>query len=74
MMNMLHHSRDYAKGKPSTSHMIVVVGIRGSLRDNACTIRIYDPWPPNQGEIRSTGYNRWMQDCASRTYLVYSRA
>lgn len=74
MMNMLHRSNQYAHGGTSTGHMIVVVGIRGSIRDNACTIRIYDPWPPNQGEIRSTGYARWIQDCAARTYQVYSRA
>jgi len=73
MFDMLWKSGEYASGRASPGHMIVVIGIRGDDDESGIgtTVAIQDPWPPNVGEIYSVNYNHWTQDVLTRTYRVF---
>jgi hypothetical protein len=76
MFDMLWNAQDYAEGFASSGHMIAVVGIRGDddQSGKGTTLRIFDPWPPNQGKKYSVDYFRWIQEVPTRTYHVYQKA
>ena len=75
MLDMLWNAQDYAKGSGSPGHMIAVVGIRGDNDQSGkgTTLRIFDPWPPNQGKKYSVNYFQWMQGVLTRTYHIYQK-
>jgi hypothetical protein len=76
IFDMLWNASDYARGSGSPGHMIAVVGTRGDHDQSGrgTTLRIYDPWPPNQGKRYSVGYFKWIQEVSTRTYHIYHRA
>jgi len=76
VFDMLWNVTEYVKGHASPGHMIAVVGIRGDddQSGKGTTLRIYDPWPPNQGNRYSVGYYKWIQEVPTRTYHIYHRA
>jgi peptidoglycan hydrolase-like protein with peptidoglycan-binding domain len=59
----------------SSGHMIVVIGVRGDGNPDGSgtTLRVNDPWPPNQGATYSVGYAKWMREVPTRTYRVFER-
>lgn len=73
MFDMLWDASRYVQGLGSAGHMIVVVGIRGDddPSGKGTTLRIHDPWPPNQGSVYSQNHFRWMQEVPTRTYRVF---
>jgi hypothetical protein len=75
MFDMLWQSNEYAAGRASPGHMIVVVGIRGDGEGSGrgTTIRVFDPWPPGHGKIYSNGYFKWMQRVTTITYRVFEK-
>jgi len=75
MFDMLWSASDYTAGVGSSGHMIVIVGMRGDddPTGKGTTLRIHDPWKPNQGKIYSVGHYRWMQEVPTRTYRVFHR-
>lgn len=75
MLDMLWKSENYAAGHGSPGHMILVVGIRGDddASGRGTTLRIFDPWPPNQGDQYSVNFFKWMNDVTTRTYHMYQR-
>ncbi|CAN5666707.1 NlpC/P60 family protein [soil metagenome] len=75
IFDMLWNSNEYAQGFGSPGHMIAVVGIRGDNDQSGkgTTLRIYDPWQPNQGKKYSVGYFKWIQEVPTRTYHIYHK-
>jgi len=75
MFDMLWNSTEYAAGKGSPGHMIVVSAF---VSDNQPTgqgthLLVLDPWPPNRGKISWVEYQAWMLDVPTRTYRVFER-
>ncbi len=75
MLDMLWNSRDYAEGRASPGHMIVVKGMRGDSDPSGrgTTMRLNDPMPVNVGERYSIGFARWMRLVPTATYRVFTR-
>lgn len=76
MFDLLWHSDEYAQGRGSAGHFIVVVGIRGDNDPSGrgTTLRIYDPWPPGAGRKYSVCYHDWIRDVPTGTYHVFQHA
>lgn len=75
MFDMLWNSSEYAAGKGSPGHMIVVSAY---VSDNhpagqGTHLLVLDPWPPNRGKISWVEYQAWMLDVPTRTYRVFER-
>lgn len=73
MFDMLWNADEFAQGAGSPGHMVAVIGMRG---DNApsgrgTTLRIHDPWPPNEGRRYSKNYYDWVQELATITYRIF---
>jgi hypothetical protein len=75
MLDMLWESGKYVAGTGSPGHMILVVGIRGDDDPSGVgtTLRIFDPWPPTQGDQYSVNFFKWMNEVSTRTYHMYQR-
>jgi hypothetical protein len=75
MLDMLWNSSDYAAGKGSPGHMIVVSAV---VSDHDPTgrgtyLKVLDPWPPNRGKISWEAYGPWMEQVPTRTYRVFDK-
>lgn len=72
MMEMLHDPRSYRRGRGSGGHYYVIVGARGShgADGRSTTLRIYDPSPPNQGDIFSWSYSTLLREVPLGTYGI----
>jgi Papain-like cysteine protease AvrRpt2/Putative peptidoglycan binding domain len=57
----------------SSGHIVVLAGMRGDGTEIGSTMRIYNPWPPGRGDVRSFGYFKWMSDHLTGTYLILYR-
>ena len=75
MFDMLWDAQGYVQSIGSPGHMIVVIGMRGDddPSGKGTTLRIHDPWKPNQGKRYSVGYFSWIQEVPTRTYRVFQR-
>ena len=73
MINTLWDVAGYVARRGSSGHMRVVAGIRGDGTGDGTTLRIYDPWPPNQGEIYSRIYGPFIRQVPAATYQVFYR-
>jgi len=83
MFDMLWNVASYLRKNPkvpgsfmgSAGHMICVIGIRGDddQSGKGTTLRINDPWSPNEGETYSVNHFRFMQRVPAATYRVFER-
>ncbi len=73
MINTLWNVDDFVKRKGSPGHMRILAGIRGDGNSEGSTVRIYDPWPPNKGEILSKVYGVFMRETPAATYQIFYR-
>jgi hypothetical protein len=71
MIDMGWDVNSYVKGKGTSSHFMIIAGIRGDGTNAGTTIRIYDPWPVNKGSKYSLTYGPFMQKIPMGTYQVY---
>lgn len=72
---MLWRSSEYAAGRLSPGHMVVVSAV---VSDNnpsgsGTHLLVLDPWPPNQGKISWVEYRAWINEVTTRTYRVFER-
>jgi hypothetical protein len=70
MINTLWDPAGYAARQGSSGHMRVVAGIRGDGTPGGTTLRVYDPWPPNRGNISSMIYSRLIRSTPLATYQI----
>ena len=72
LMEMLNDPRSYRQGLGSGGHYYVIVGARGSHGSDGrtTTLRLYDPAPPNQGDIFSRGHAAMLRDVPLGTYGI----
>ena len=75
MFDMLWNAAEYAEGKASPGHMIVVIGMRGDndASGKGTTLRINDPWPVPTGRTYSVGFLKWITEVPTRTYRVFEK-
>lgn len=75
MFDMLWNSAEYAQGKGSPGHMIVISSVvsDGNPSGNGTYLLVLDPWPPNTGKISWVEYNQWINEVPTRTYRVFDR-
>ncbi len=73
MINTLWDVDSYVRGRGSSGHMRVLAGIRGDGTAEGCTLRIYDPWPPNRGAVYSRIYGPFMRRVPAATYQILYR-
>lgn len=71
--HILWNVSGYLSGSGSSGHFAVIAGIRGDGTSEGTTLRIYDPWPPNQGKIHSAGYGKLMSGTPALTYQLFQR-
>jgi hypothetical protein len=71
--HILWNLSGYAPGVGSSGHFAVIAGIRGDDTAAGTTLRIYDPWPPGQGTIRSFGYHKLMNNVPGLTYQLFQK-
>jgi hypothetical protein len=71
--HILWNVSGYLSGIGSSGHFAVIAGIRGDGTAIGTTLRIYDPWPPNRGQIKSFGYQKLMQGTPALTYQLFQR-
>ena len=71
--HILWNLSGYAPGVGSSGHFAVIAGIRGDDTAAGTTLRIYDPWPPGQGTIRSFGYQKLMNNTPGLTYQLFQK-
>ena len=75
MLDMLWNSADYAQGKGSPGHMVVVsAAVSGAAAGQGTFLLVLDPWPPHRGKISWVEYGGWMREVPTRTYRVFERA
>lgn len=74
MMEALYNPRGYRRGQGSPGHYYVIVGARGSHGGDglSTTLRIYDPAPPNEGDILSWSYATLLRTIPLGTYGIFS--
>ena len=75
MFDTLWDSSEYAEGKSSPGHMIVVSAV---ISDNnpvgtGTYLLVLDPWPPNVGKVSWFEYYQWINEVPTRTYRVFNR-
>ncbi|MDH3493433.1 MAG: peptidoglycan-binding protein [Acidobacteriota bacterium] len=63
----------YVAGNASSGHFAVIAGIRGDGTAIGTTLRIYDPWPVNRGDVRSFGYAKLVGRVPALTYQLFQR-
>lgn len=73
MCNLLWNSKTYTEGKGSSSHLIVITGIRGNGEAAGTTLRINDPLPVASGHVISLNYAKLVKDIPTFTYQLYQR-
>lgn len=75
MFDMLWASSDYAEGRGSPGHMVVVSAVvSDNNTDGSGThLLLLDPWRPNVGKVSWVEYRRWMNEVPTRTYRVFER-
>ncbi len=71
--HILWNVSGYISGAGSSGHFAVIAGIRGDGTAIGTTLRIYDPWPPNQGKIASFGYQKLMTGTPALTYQLFQK-
>ena len=73
MFDMLWNSAEYAQGKGSPGHMIVVSAVvsDNSPSGSGTYLLVLDPWPPAVGKISWVEYRTWMNEVPTRTYRVF---
>lgn len=71
--HILWNVSGYLSGVGSSGHFAVIAGIRGDGTAIGTTLRIYDPWPPNRGQIRSFGYQKLMSGTPALTYQLFQK-
>lgn len=69
MFDMLWRADQYAEGKGSPGHVVVISGCSGEGANLSLTV--LDPWPPNVGKTQKVNYSAWMQAVTTRTYRVF---
>jgi len=72
-MHILWDISGYVSGSGSSGHFVILAGIRGDGTAIGTTLRIYDPWPPNRGKIRSYGYQKLTKNTPGYTYQLFKR-
>jgi hypothetical protein len=75
MFDMLWNSAEYAQGRGSPGHMIVISAVvsDNSPSGSGTYLRVLDPWPPTVGTISWVDYRNWINDVPTRTYRVFNR-
>jgi len=75
MFDMLWRSAEYAQGKSSPGHMIVISSVvsDNNPSGNGTHLLVLDPWPPNVGKVSWVEYRSWINDVPTRTYRVFNR-
>jgi len=73
MINTLWDVAGYTSRQGSSGHMRIVAGIRGDGTPEGTTIRVYDPWPPNRGDISSKIYSTFITRTPLATYQILHR-
>jgi len=71
--HILWNVSGYLNGVGSSGHFAVIAGIRGDGTPIGTTLRIYDPWPPNVGQVKSFGYQKLMQGVPALTYQLFQK-
>jgi len=71
--HILWNVSGYVRGTGSSGHFAVIAGIRGDGTAEGTTLRIYDPWPVNRGDIQSFGYGKLMRGTPALTYQLFQR-
>lgn len=72
-IHLLWNLNEYLKGEETEGHFAVIAGIRGDGTESGSTVRIYDPWPPNRGNICSVNYARLMNRLPGLTFNIVHR-
>lgn len=75
MFDMLWNSSEYAAGKGSPGHAIVISAVvsDNNSSGNETYLLVLDPWPTNVGKISWVEYRAWINEVPTRTYRVYNR-
>lgn len=75
MFDMLWKSAEYAQGRGSPGHIVVVSALVSDNNPvgNRTHLLVLDPWSPNVGKISWVDYESWINDVPTRTYRVFSR-
>lgn len=71
--HILWNMSGYLSGVGSSGHFAVIAGIRGDGTAIGTTLRIYDPWPPGKGQVRSFGYQKLVGATPGLTYQIFQR-
>lgn len=60
-------------GLMPSAHFVVVGGVNGDGTATGTTLTIYDPWPPNVGNITRITYQQLMQTYPMATTYIFQR-
>lgn len=76
IVNMLWDSQNYAGGRGSPGHWVLVNSVvsDGNANGGQTVLRVLDPWAPNIGEDKWHDYTDWVREVPTRTYRMFSKA
>ncbi len=74
-VDLLWQAGSYSRGRASPGHAVVIIGARGTEAADgmSLTLRIYDPWPPGQGDMMSKSYGALVRAVPALTYGLITR-
>jgi hypothetical protein len=70
---LLRRSPLWVAGQVPTGHAYVIAAMTGDGTPNGTTLTIYDPWPPNIGQIRQVPYGQWVSLFPMSTMYILHR-
>ena len=75
MVSMLWRPGEYAAGRGSSGHRMVIYGIDsdGDPTGLGTLLHIHDPWAPNVGKTYQISYNRQINEVPLFTYGTFTR-
>ncbi len=75
MLSMLWQASEYAAGRGSSGHRVVIFGIDtdDDPTGQGTLLHIHDPWAPNVGRTYQTSYYKIVNDTPCMTYGVFTR-
>jgi hypothetical protein len=75
MMELRWNPQVHRYGKGTCSHYCLIVGARGSHSANGqtTTLRIFNPYPPGQGNVLSKSYDRLLREIPLSSFGLMTR-
>jgi Putative peptidoglycan binding domain/Papain-like cysteine protease AvrRpt2 len=75
MIDMLWDASEYAAGRASSGHMVVISAAVSDNNPNGerTHLLVLDPWKPRQGRVYWVSYAAWVAEVPTRTYRTFAR-